>query len=92
MRSRHTTYLIAEVLYCKYGSGVEILEKQIEEEISMIAGDDPRTLNKYKKRLEKDGYVVLTSPPPNTAWRIIKKPERPLKPSEYRNYIKSLKQ
>ena len=92
MSSRRIAYSIAEVLYYKYGKGVDITEEQIEQEISMIAGDDQRTFKKYKERLMDDGYVVATSPPPNPAWRITKKPERPLKPSEYRDLVKSLRE
>ena len=90
MRSRQITYLIAEVLYYKYGTGVDILQEQIEKEISMIAGDDPRTFHKYKENLVKDGYIVVTSLLPNLTWKISKKPVKPPRPSEYLHLIKTL--
>ncbi len=90
MISRRIAYLIAEVLYYKYGTEVDISEEQIEEEISVMAGDDQRTFKKYKEKLESCGYIIVTSPPPNPTWKIPTKPKRPLKPSEYLNYIKSL--
>ena len=83
MKSVNIAYQIAQVLYYKYGLNKSLSEEQIEEEISVIAGDDQRTLRKYKDKMEKSGYIIATSLPPKSTWKIPIKPKRPLKASEY---------
>ena len=91
VKTKSVTYYIALGLWKEYSKGKPKPEpfdnSEIDKWINRIAGADPRTLEKYRIGLERDGYITPIDP---DSWIVEEQPKKPKTPSEWMASLKKI--